>query len=234
MITQKIAVFGADSNIGTTMISMGICEILSSSLGEEGVLYIDCSEKAYEGYTGLPFNKTRGIDMIFRVVDPIQAAYEVGDYKVIPGPRSRTQLSYDEDFLEKVFEGSGDDIKRVIIDAGSDPRSALCQQALKTADKRIFVIRQNPKCIDKFEMAYDNIFKSLDLVDDTKDIIIINALRKTSLLLSEKDMMGKLLRNFYTLPFIRDGIKTEYRRCTLTQKSARFKKALKKIVLKEL
>ncbi len=229
---EKIAVFGADANIGTTMISMGIAEILTS-LGEEEIMYIDCSDKLYEGYTGLPFFKTNGIDMIGRVVETLQTVYKVGDYKAILGPRSRNPISYDPDTVERIIKDLGPDMHRIILDAGSDPRNMLSIGALKVADRRIYVIRQNPKCLDKFELAVENILRPNGLYTE-KDIVILNAERKTNLLLSEKDISGRLLRNIHTLPFIRDGIKCEYRKCTLTTYSKKFNNALKKIVVKEL
>ena len=226
---EIISVFGGDNNVGTSIAAQTIAEVLAS--GGENILFIDASDSLFDGYTGKTFD-CYGIDQIGETVNPLQAVTRLNSYDAILGIRGLKRRDYPDDFFNEIFRYA-DGYSRVIIDAGSDPRGKLNILALKTAEKRIFIVRQNPKCIDKFKLAAENILIP-EGVYQQKDIVIINAVRKSRLLFSEAQVGASLLRNTYKLPYVQKGIKCEYVRQGLGSISKKYRKAILDIINKEL
>ena len=238
---ERIAVFGADAGVGTSMIAQGISEILSKEC-EQQILFVDASDNLYDGYTGYTYSSV-GIDMIGVRDTAQQAVYDVDGYKAILGVRAGEQMKFSDDFFKTEIEDVLDQkyqFDRIIIDAGSNPRSSLCINALKYADRRVFVLRQNPKCVDKFKTMVEyiftdqNILRNSDSLYTGNDFVILNSERNSGLLYTKSQLESMLITNMYTLPYIPNGMKCEYSRKPLAAESKKFKNALFKIIKKEL
>ncbi len=223
---DKILVFyGADHAVGTSQIALSTAEILSNA--GERVLYIDASGELYDGYTDLGY-EYKGIDQILREINPQQAVIQRGKLDYILGVRATAKMKYEKDFFPKVI-GSLPEYNHIIIDAGSDARDELSLRALEYADKRYFIVRQNPKTIDKFRIIAENILNGKNLYSRT-DEIIINAIRKSKMLYTKEQVEAALLKKAYALPYIKDAIKCEYARTSLAAKSRKYRKALHSIL----
>lgn len=229
---KVISVFGGDSNVGTSIIAQSMAEIAAGK--GERVLFIEASDKALGSYIEFDDEGRDSdqelpcIDDILKGKDPASCILSAGSFSVVLGGRAVKQESFRKNFMYKLVQAVSDSYDRIVIDAGSNAGSNLSISALLASERRFFIVRQNPKCIERFKKTAEEVLIPEDLYKKG-DKIIINALRKNKLLYSKEQVESSLLRNTYSLPYIRDGLRCEYTKESLLW-DASFKKELTKIM----
>lgn len=229
---KVISVFGGDSNVGTSIIAQSMAEIAAEK--GERVLFIEASEKVLGSYIefsdeGRELSETLPcIDDIVKGRDPASCILSAGSFSVILGGQSVKKENFRKNFIYKLVQAVSDSFDRIVVDAGSNAGSNLSISALSASDRRFFIVRQNPKCIERFKKTAEEVLIPED-VYKKGDRVIINAFRKNKLLYSKAQIEGTLLRNTYSLPYIREGIKCEYTKESLLWDKT-FKKDLTKIM----
>ena len=233
---KTISVFGGDSNVGATIIAQSMAEIAAGK--GERVLFIEASDKVLGSYVEFsdedrdPAAVLPSIEDILKGKDPVSCILSAGSFSVIRGGQSVKPESFRKNFVYKLLQDVSEGFDRIIIDAGSNAANNLSLSARLASDRRFFIVRQNPKCVERFKKAAEEVLIPEDIYKKG-DKVIINAFRKNKLLYSKAQVESTLLRNTYILPFVREGLRCEYTKESLLWDKA-FKKALTDIMNESL
>ena len=233
---KVISVFGGDSNVGTSIIAQSMAEIAAEK--GERVLFMEASDRtlgSYVEFTDEGRDRTEplpSIDDIVKGKDSESCILSAGSFAVIRGGQSVKQESFRKNFVFKLIQSVSENFDRIVIDSGSNAGSNLSISALLASDRRFFIVRQNPKCIERFKKTAEEVLISEEIYRKG-DKIIVNAFRKNKLLYSKAQVESTLLRNTYILPFVREGLRCEYTKESLLWDKS-FKKALTDIMNESL
>lgn len=233
---KVISVFGGDSNVGTSIIAQSMAEIAAEK--GERVLFIEASDRVLGSYVEFidegrdSTEPLPSIDDIVKGKDSESCILTAGSIAVIRGGQSVKQESFRKNFVYKLIQSVSDYFDRIVIDAGSNAGSNLSISALLASDRRFFIVRQNPKCIERFKKTAEEVLIPEEIYKKG-DKVIINAFRKNKLLYSKAQIESTLLRNTYILPFVREGLRCEYTKESLLW-DKNFKKALTDIMNESL
>ncbi len=191
-MTRVIGIFGSAGQVGATMVSRSMAEALSFA-GYE-TLHISGSGKLGNDFTGA-MDHVRSIDDL--KADIINGSLEEEELKSVIVRRGclsylgsvRNPLavrSFPPDSFERIISAAGEKYDYVIIDAGDNMNSGLAVSALNVCHRRIFVLTQQPKTIQRFINIDTNVVKALGLEAE----LIINRFVRNPGLYRQRDIEG--------------------------------------------
>lgn len=182
--------FGSAGQVGVTMTAVSTAEAFAAS-GEE-VLLISAAGKYGNDFLK-EFDSVRSIDDL--KADIINDNLKADEMKgVIVKEKGISYLgsvrnpfavrSFPHNSIEKILDAAGKEYDHVIIDAGDDFNSGLAVSALNACDRRIFVLTQQPKTVERFKFIEGHVLSAMGLDSE----IVINRYVKSSGLYSDREI----------------------------------------------
>ena len=175
---EVITFFGAEPKVGTTMVAQSVAEELLNA-GYKTLL-IFASSELYDAYLNTESNETSIDDLrelerlepkdISRVIKTVSGL----DY--IKGVVKPFKIRYfNPNILPELIEVVRNKYDYIVIDGGSNYQYPLPISALLAADRRFFVVTQNPKAVLKLNNLMETLLASpVFKKKKTKDELIVN------------------------------------------------------------
>ncbi len=168
--------FGSAGQVGVTMTARAIADFYAQSGAE--TLLISASGKYGNDYASV-FEAVRSLDDLKAdIVNDTLKSEEMrsvivreGNLSYIGAVRNPFAVrSFPADSIERILAAAGGSYDFVIVDAGDDFNSGLAVSALNACDRRIFVLTQQQKTIDRFIYVNSHVLTALGI----KPEIIVN------------------------------------------------------------
>lgn len=218
-----ISFFGADSKVGTTMVSQCVAEMLSQNTNISICLMFlnECKGTNY-------INKrvVYNLDNIrAKLANELIAEKDILDisinYKnnlsILPGPLDILNMRYyhPED-IEKLISIVENIYDVVIIDSGCRLDCALSVASLNTTVHKVLVTTQQNNSFKNFERISQQIFDLMD-INQKEFMLIINKYINSGFLFSKNELADMYSMVFLgRLPFLSDlGLKAEFKETSL-------------------
>ena len=187
---EVIGFFGSAGQVGVTMTARSTAEVYAER-GEETLL-ISASGKYGNDYVRI-FDTVRSLDdlkadIISDTLKPEEMRNVIvkeGNLSYIGSVRNPFAVrSFPADSIERMLAALGERYDRIVIDAGDDFNSGLAVSALNACDRRIFVLTQQQKTIDRFIYLNAHVVSALGV----KGEILVNRYVKNPGLYTVEDI----------------------------------------------
>ncbi len=218
--TNKIfTFFGADTKVGTTMISQCVCEKIAQI--NDRVIYVSLSGQVGNDYTtanvgqSLDLLKTKLQTKVLRKNELSDICKRTeGGYYFLPGPKNRLmlrhyhpeQISYLIEMLEDLFDV-------IIVDAGSNIELGMTISALNSTPNRFLVTTQQELAFQRFKDLEYQVLKKLSI---DQFLLIVNKNISNPALNTPAQLAKKYgLSHISCLPFMEYGWQCEQEKMSL-------------------
>lgn len=206
-----IGFFGGDAQVGTTMLSQSLAEVLQQR--NQKVLYIMGSGKFGDEFFNL--EGRHSIDDLKASVrsgkvsaeELFQNLEEVKGLWVLPAVRNPlTSKYFTENTYEVLLAEVMDEFDYTVIDSGCDVGLGLFISAVNTADARFFVTTQQSKSLRRLVLLMKNVMEPLE----KQGSLIINKYMKDPALLLKGDVLTlSEMEDAFTVPYVEYGWQAE-------------------------
>ncbi|MEK3911131.1 hypothetical protein [Paenibacillus sp. FSL H7-0331] len=193
--SKVVAFFGAAGDVGTSMVSQSVAEILAQNTEYKIGLYI-LNDSMGPYYVKLREDEDISIDEIkaelwSNVLSPeklLQTCVQRNNLYILQAPRYLPDMRhFHPEHVEQLLELGSNVFDIIIIDAGASYNLGLTIGVLRSATHKYLVTTQQEKPRLKFEQVQSQIFKSLQL-KTTDFMIIINKFLKDTSMYDGKQM----------------------------------------------
>ncbi|WP_240416489.1 AAA family ATPase [Paenibacillus periandrae] len=193
--SKVVAFFGAAGDVGTSMVSQSVAEIIAQNTEYKIGLYI-LNDSMGPYYVKLREDEDISIDEIkaelwSNVLSPdklLQTCIKRNNLYILQAPRYLPDMRhFHPEHVEQLLDLGSKIFDIIIIDAGASYNLGLTIGVLRAANHKYLVTTQQEKPRIKFEQVQSQIFKSLQL-KTTDFMIIINKFLKDSSMYDGKQM----------------------------------------------
>lgn len=166
-----VTFFGADSKVGTTMVSLCAAQKLALSTGAK-ILYIPLDDNSVDIYVRAPEHESVSLDALkvklfnklLTVDELLNSCKKDNGLYILQGPTYLPDLKYyHPEHLEYILELVKDEMDLVIIDAGSNFERGMCVGALRATHLRYLVTTQQESPKRQFDRIESQILRALQI-----------------------------------------------------------------------
>lgn len=237
--------FGADSKVGTTMVSQSVAELISNNHPALKILYVSMSGMPGVDYfsntfiDGLDTLKVKLTNSILNIDEIISSCVNVKNgLFVLKGTESFTERRhYHVKHVENLLKLVKHEFDLVILDAGSNIELGLTIGSLRASNNKFLVCTQQNRVLNHYKSMEEQILSKLQINDF---MLVVNQHIQNSSLLSDFEIAKEYKGSVYltSVPYLEWGWQCEKERHSLLKhEDKKYTEAINmvsKVVLKKI